>query len=617
MSPEDKELVSVVVRTYNEERMLASALGAVRRQKTEHPVEIVVVDSGSSDRTLEIAKAYSAKVVRIGRDEFTYGRSLNIGAAASKGRYLVFLSGHAVPADERWLDNLVRNFKNPAVAGVFGKQLPFPECNPLTARLMLDHWGDKPRLEENGHFFSASNAAVRADMWAEVQFNESLPASEDHDWAKRVQSKGRLIAYDPEAAVYHSHNESSLEVFRRNRREIEGNLCVYGGRIIGRYLTLPPYYLLRDTLFIVFNSYQGEWLLRSALDNLLLTTAIFFAYCSYLLGGQGGRRHGKRKPPKVVILEITRRCNLRCVMCNFRMNEKSPPQGERWDMSDKVFDNLEGVISTAEVICLGGGGENTIGRKFRERILRIRELNPNAWVYMFTNGLAFSNREFAEEIAPLFSEIQVSLNGVGAYEEIMRGGSLDKVLEGLRNISSVRRTGGMPKKLTLGYVLMRRNVKDIVDAARLAKEIDGWLRFKDMWVFREEMKSESLRHDPKLKRRVMAEIAKAVKLGANIEFDLCYDLDPRNVKPLAVNPLTGGWMCHYPWTETQIQHDGTVYLCCMGLTLIGNANDAPFEEIWNDVEAERYRMGVKERRYYKDCGKCKLVTGVAQSFEKL
>ena len=114
---------SVVIRTLDEERFLPALLDAVLHQETHLETEIVVVDSGSTDRTLEIARSYDCRIEHIDRGEFSFGRSLNRGCEAAAGEILVFVSGHCVPADRSWLRELVRPLLDERAAYVYGRQL--------------------------------------------------------------------------------------------------------------------------------------------------------------------------------------------------------------------------------------------------------------------------------------------------------------------------------------------------------------------------------------------------------------------------------------------------------------------------------------------------------------
>ena len=112
MKQNKKELVSVVIRTLNEEKHLPELLESIRKQFSAYfDFEIVIVDSGSTDNTLDIAKSYSARITPIKKENFSFGRSLNIGCEFANGKYLVFVSGHCIPASDRWVHDIVLPLK--------------------------------------------------------------------------------------------------------------------------------------------------------------------------------------------------------------------------------------------------------------------------------------------------------------------------------------------------------------------------------------------------------------------------------------------------------------------------------------------------------------------------
>ena len=112
---------SIVIRTLNEAKHLESLMQGIHSQ-SYRDWEIVLVDSGSSDGTLEIAEKYGARIFHIPKDEFTFGRSLNMGCAEARGKYLVFASGHVWPITNNWLKNITRPFDEKSVAMVYGRQ---------------------------------------------------------------------------------------------------------------------------------------------------------------------------------------------------------------------------------------------------------------------------------------------------------------------------------------------------------------------------------------------------------------------------------------------------------------------------------------------------------------
>src|SRR3989338_5300963 len=131
---------SIIIRAYNEERRLEECLLAVFAQQTSFPFEVIIVHTESMDGTLSIAKRFPTKIVHIKKEDFTPGKGSNIGCMNASGDYFVFLSGHSIPASAYWLETLVRNFESPNIAGVYGKQIPFPGCYPWEVRLLTEEW---------------------------------------------------------------------------------------------------------------------------------------------------------------------------------------------------------------------------------------------------------------------------------------------------------------------------------------------------------------------------------------------------------------------------------------------------------------------------------------------
>ena len=119
-----KPTVSVIVRTFNEERWIAHLLNAIFSQEFDY-FEIIIVDNNSTDFTVDIAKRFPIeKIIMI--DKFLPGKALNDGIRQSLGEFIVCVSAHCIPKDKYWLKNLHKNFNgNKQYAGVYGRQLPY------------------------------------------------------------------------------------------------------------------------------------------------------------------------------------------------------------------------------------------------------------------------------------------------------------------------------------------------------------------------------------------------------------------------------------------------------------------------------------------------------------
>jgi len=270
--------VSIIIRAYNEEKKLKQCLEAVFNQKTSHQFEVIIVDSGSTDKTLEIATDFKVKIINLERADFTYGKALNLGCQAGLGEYLVFLSAHALPFNDQWLNNLLLPFASQKVAGVYSQEIPFPDCNPLAERQLLAH--NKKILTQEAKYSSFSNAGagISKKVWEKIKFDEQLIASEDYDWAKKVKAHGYEIVYEPKAVVYHSHNENPRQIFNRYFREFCSTLLIDGRMVNFNYLFLGVYYLIMDTVYIFKNHYNFFWFLKSLFNVLLIFLAALLSF---------------------------------------------------------------------------------------------------------------------------------------------------------------------------------------------------------------------------------------------------------------------------------------------------------------------------------------------------
>lgn len=213
-------LVSIVIRTYNESRYLPALLAAIAAQDLQGlRVETILVDSGSTDGTLQIAIRAGCRIVTIQKTEFSFGRSLNRGCEAAAGQTLVFISGHCVPRDRNWLTNLVGPIADRRVTLTYGRQIGGPESKFSEHQLFAKYFPATDRLPQVGFFCNNANAAIRRDAWAAARFDEALTGLEDMHLAQRLVRAGHLVGYVASAAVFHYHHESWATVRRRYERE--------------------------------------------------------------------------------------------------------------------------------------------------------------------------------------------------------------------------------------------------------------------------------------------------------------------------------------------------------------------------------------------------------------
>lgn len=210
---------TILIRAFNEERWLPEVFAALDRQ-SYRDFEVLLVDSGSIDRTRDIAAANGARIVRLRSEDFTFGHSLNVGVRESKGSIIAILSAHAIPADEHWLERLIAPLRRDDVAMVYGGQRghalsKYSETRDFE-RLFPGHAHE---VDPEKPFANNANSAVKKALWEEHPFDEGLPGLEDIEWAKYWMKRDRKVMYEPGAVIIHVHTETWPQVYRRYYRE--------------------------------------------------------------------------------------------------------------------------------------------------------------------------------------------------------------------------------------------------------------------------------------------------------------------------------------------------------------------------------------------------------------
>jgi len=198
-----ERLCSIIIRTHNEERWIGSCLSAVYGQ-TFRDFEVILVDNESTDRTLEKARQFPIDRV-VTCSDYLPGKALNIGIRASKGDYIVCLSGHCIPVNESWLSSLVDGLEDPSTAAVYGRQEPMAFSSDADKRDLMLVFGLDRKVQTKDSFFHNANSILRRELWDRVPFNEEVTNIEDRVWAREMLRLGYEIIYEPEARVFHHH----------------------------------------------------------------------------------------------------------------------------------------------------------------------------------------------------------------------------------------------------------------------------------------------------------------------------------------------------------------------------------------------------------------------------
>jgi rhamnosyltransferase len=194
--------VSIIIRAKNEERWIGACLKAISEQ-TIQDYEVILIDNQSTDKTVAKASRYNVRLITL--SEFLPGHAINVGVRASSGEFIVCLSAHCIPKDKFWLENLLRNFDDPLVAGVYGRQEPLAQTSPKDKRDLLITFGLDRRIQVKDSFFHNANSMIRRSVWNAIPFDETVSNIEDRVWGQKIISQGYKIAYEPEASVFHYH----------------------------------------------------------------------------------------------------------------------------------------------------------------------------------------------------------------------------------------------------------------------------------------------------------------------------------------------------------------------------------------------------------------------------
>ncbi len=212
--------LSIVIRTLNEAKHLDRLLTAIADQRVPglgH--EVIIVDSGSTDGTLEIAERHGCRILHIRREEFSFGRSLNLGCQAARGDILVITSGHCVPTDAHWLQRLCQPLLDNEAGYSFGRQLGGEDSHFSEQRIFAKYFPEQDCNGQKEFFCNNANAALRYSDWERLRFSEELTGLEDMELAQRLVREGGRVVYVPDAAVYHYHQETWSQIRRRFERE--------------------------------------------------------------------------------------------------------------------------------------------------------------------------------------------------------------------------------------------------------------------------------------------------------------------------------------------------------------------------------------------------------------
>ncbi|GAA0832988.1 glycosyltransferase family 2 protein [Cupriavidus pauculus] len=302
--------VTVLIPTKNGGAIFAKVLEHVVAQHTPWPFEVLVIDSGSSDNTIDICRRYpEVRLHTIPSNEFGHGRTRNLGVSMARSEFVALITQDALPLNEHWLAAMVAAIEpDPAIAGVFGRHIAYPDANPFTTHELelhfagFDAWQvvqmDDPEryTRDQGyrqvlHFFSDNNAVIRRSVWEKLPYPD-VDFAEDQIWAQKIIEAGYKKAYARDAVVVHSHN---YELFERLQRSFDEAYAFR--RLFGYVLCPSPWALVsswaaltrRDLAYARRSRLLGtqtKAVLMAPFDN-------FMRLAGHYLGARGDRLPGR------------------------------------------------------------------------------------------------------------------------------------------------------------------------------------------------------------------------------------------------------------------------------------------------------------------------------------
>jgi glycosyltransferase involved in cell wall biosynthesis len=312
--------ITVALPVLNAGPLLDEVLRAVRAQRWDGEVQLLVADSGSVDGSVEMARRHGAEVVSIAPGTFAHGPTRNLLVARARGQIVAFLTQDATPADDQWLARLASAFElADDVALAFGPYRPRSEASPSVARELSEFFtamapdgapvvdratpdGAWRNVSARATFYTDANGAVARWAWERVPFPDA-PYAEDRLLALRMLEAGFAKAYVPDAAVIHSHDYTPLNLLRRYFDEFRGLRETFG-----HLEPASP----RRTMGVMRRQVVADraWLRAMGaggreLDIATLRSLRHFAIRA--LGSQLGSRADRMPPPLRRVLSLERR----------------------------------------------------------------------------------------------------------------------------------------------------------------------------------------------------------------------------------------------------------------------------------------------------------------------
>ena len=278
--------ISVIIRTYNEQKYLDELLTKIFNQELgEHSLEVVVIDSGSTDSTLEILSKFNVVLTHIKKSDFTFGRSLNMACDVSSGDILVFISGHCIPVDNKWLYMLVEDLATNKAVYSYGRQIGRDTTKFSEEMIFSKYYPDDAAGNGIEGFCNNANSAILSKYWQIYKFDEDLTGLEDMHLARKLVEKGLKVSYRHQSAVFHIHSESFAQTKNRYERE------AYAMREIFPEINITYVDLVRYLITSIFSDFKAAIKMKKFLKNLV--PIVLFRLAQYVGSFRGNQKNYK------------------------------------------------------------------------------------------------------------------------------------------------------------------------------------------------------------------------------------------------------------------------------------------------------------------------------------
>jgi len=252
-----KPRVTVIMRSKNSDWVIAQALAALYSQ-TYKDFELLVVDSGSTDRTLEIVKQYPCRLIQIEAKAYYPGSVLNMAIEQTEADIIIFQNSDGVPLSPHTLQRLVSVFDDAAIDAALTRQIPRPEAFDWVRR---DYRLSFPDVAQTPDWIRLSlpMAAMRKSAWEKHHFYEDAWASEDTEWGEWAVQNGMKIKYVPDAIIMHSHNYTLKQIYGRKFVEGEADAFIYNRKpTLVKMLINVIKQTIRDSIYLLLKGNISE-----------------------------------------------------------------------------------------------------------------------------------------------------------------------------------------------------------------------------------------------------------------------------------------------------------------------------------------------------------------------